>query len=71
MVCFDCRFNYSCLHFSSFYFQLTIPDPASNDDYVAQILANDARDSSLKYSTLGMEAYLPQRYVTSLDCPNN
>ncbi|KAN0068272.1 hypothetical protein V8E54_013468 [Elaphomyces granulatus] len=37
-----------------------MPDPASNDDYVAQILANDARDSSLKYSTLGMEAYLPQ-----------
>ncbi|OXV08149.1 hypothetical protein Egran_04086 [Elaphomyces granulatus] len=35
-------------------------DPTSNDDYVAQILANDARDSSLKYSTLGMEAYLPQ-----------
>jgi hypothetical protein len=46
-------------------------DPTSNDDYVAQILANDARDSSLKYSTLGMEAYLPQRYITSLDCPNN
>ncbi|PIG83724.1 hypothetical protein AARAC_007565, partial [Aspergillus arachidicola] len=31
-----------------------------DDDYVAQVLANEARDSSLKYSTLGMGAYMPK-----------
>ncbi|KJK67859.1 hypothetical protein P875_00108885 [Aspergillus parasiticus SU-1] len=31
-----------------------------DDDYVAQVLANEARDSSLKYSALGMGAYMPK-----------
>ncbi|PGH12140.1 hypothetical protein AJ79_04434 [Helicocarpus griseus UAMH5409] len=30
-----------------------------NDDYVAQLLAKDARDSSLRYSTLGTGAFIP------------
>jgi len=40
-----------------------LDDPTSNDDYVAQLLAKDARESSIKYSALGMQAYLPRRYV--------
>lgn len=36
-------------------------DP-DNDDYVAQVLAREARDSSVKYSTVGMEAYRSPRY---------
>lgn len=40
-----------------------IDDPTSNDEYVAQLLARDARDRSLKYSALGLEAYLPRRWV--------
>lgn len=35
----------------------------SNDDYVAQVLAQEARDSSLKYSAQGMGAYMPKRWV--------
>ncbi|PGH30324.1 hypothetical protein GX50_06918 [[Emmonsia] crescens] len=30
-----------------------------NDEYVAQLLAKDARDSSLRYSTVGMNAFIP------------
>jgi hypothetical protein len=37
-----------------------IGDP-NNDDYVAQVLAKEARDSSIKYSALGMNAYMPSR----------
>ncbi|KAK1144870.1 hypothetical protein N8T08_004883 [Aspergillus melleus] len=43
------------------------PNPGSvigdvnNDDYVAQVLAGEARDSSLKYSSQGMGAYMPKR----------
>jgi hypothetical protein len=40
-----------------------IDDPTSNDDYVAQLLASEAKDKSLKYSTLGLQAYLPRRQV--------
>lgn len=40
-----------------------IDDLTSNDDYVAQLLAKDARESSIKYSALGMQAYMPRRYV--------
>jgi hypothetical protein len=43
----------------------TIGDP-DDDDYVAQVLAKEARDSSMKYSTLGMEAYMPARYVSAV-----
>lgn len=43
-----------------------IDDPTNSDDYVAQLLAKDARDSSLKYSALGMQAYMPRRYSALL-----
>ena len=33
----------------------------SNDDYVAQILAKEARENSLKYPTQGLEVYMPKR----------
>lgn len=32
-------------------------DELLTDDYVADLLAKDAQDCSLKYSTMGMEAY--------------
>ncbi|KAF7587737.1 hypothetical protein BBP40_006815 [Aspergillus hancockii] len=32
-----------------------------DDDYVAQVLTTEARDSSSKYSALGMGAYMPKR----------
>ncbi|KAL3436725.1 hypothetical protein BDV09DRAFT_193583 [Aspergillus tetrazonus] len=47
----------------------TIGDP-DDDDYVAQVLAKEARDSSMKYSTLGMEAYMPARPTSSARKPN-
>jgi len=31
------------------------------DEYIAQLLAKDARDSSLKYSAVGMQAFMPKR----------
>lgn len=36
-------------------------DELLTDDYVADLLAKDARDCSLKYSTMGMEAYTSSR----------
>ncbi|KAL5358115.1 hypothetical protein BJX96DRAFT_145939 [Aspergillus floccosus] len=42
----------------------------SNDDYVAQVLAREARDSSLKYSAQGMGAYMPKRPAGSAPKPN-
>ncbi|KAL1988711.1 hypothetical protein VTN96DRAFT_8411 [Rasamsonia emersonii] len=47
-----------------------IDDPTSNDEYVAQLLARDARDRSLKYSALGLEAYLPRRSTGKPPKPN-
>ncbi|GAD92309.1 predicted protein [Paecilomyces variotii No. 5] len=47
-----------------------IDDPTDSDDYVAQLLAKDARDSSLKYSALGMQAYMPRRPTTGAPKPN-
>jgi hypothetical protein len=38
-----------------------VNDELSND-YVAQVLAKEARDSSTKYSAQGLGAYLPKRY---------
>lgn len=32
-------------------------DNLLTDDYVADLLAQEAKDCSLKYSTMGMEAY--------------
>ncbi|KAL4873616.1 hypothetical protein BDV12DRAFT_81370 [Aspergillus spectabilis] len=46
-----------------------IGDPNS-DDYVAQVLAKEARDSSMKYSALGMNAYMPSRPTGSAPKPN-
>ncbi|KAL2831162.1 hypothetical protein BDW59DRAFT_140562 [Aspergillus cavernicola] len=46
-----------------------IGDP-HNDDYVAQVLANEARDSSLKYSAVGTEAYIPRRPTSAAPKPN-
>lgn len=33
----------------------------SDDDYVAQVLANEARDNSIKYSSEGLGAYMPKK----------
>ncbi|OJD23509.1 hypothetical protein ACJ73_05132 [Blastomyces percursus] len=42
-----------------------------DDEYVAQLLAKDARDSSLRYSTLGMTAFIPlQRPSARAQKPN-
>ena len=32
-----------------------------DDDYVARLLAQEARESSLKYASQGLEAYVPRR----------
>ena len=32
------------------------------DDYVAELLKQDAKASSIRYSALGLEAFLPRRY---------
>lgn len=37
------------------------PNVNDDDDYVAQLLAQDAKNSSLKYSALGLQAYMPKR----------
>ncbi|KAE8354261.1 hypothetical protein BDV28DRAFT_164361 [Aspergillus coremiiformis] len=41
-----------------------------DDDYVAQVLTNEARDSSRKYSALGMGAYMPKRPTGAAPKPN-
>ncbi|KAL2836105.1 hypothetical protein BJY01DRAFT_61397 [Aspergillus pseudoustus] len=46
-----------------------IGDP-DNDDYVAQVLADEARNSSLKYSSIGAEAYMIRRPTGSAPRPN-
>ncbi len=35
-----------------------------SDDYVAKLLAEDAKNSSMKYSSMGLSALLPQRYIS-------
>ncbi|KAK2805594.1 hypothetical protein FQN50_006109 [Emmonsiellopsis sp. PD_5] len=45
------------------------PDP-HDDEYVAQLLAKDARESSLRYSTLGMNAFMPKRPSSAAPKPN-
>ncbi|BDD63400.1 hypothetical protein MAP00_008295 [Monascus purpureus] len=42
----------------------------SDDDYVARLLAREARDSSLKYSSQGLEAYMPKRPTSGAPKPN-
>ncbi|KAK9563586.1 hypothetical protein V6Z77_003942 [Aspergillus fumigatus] len=44
-------------------------DELSND-YVAEVLAKEARDSSMKYSAQGMGAYLPRRPTGAAPKPN-
>ncbi len=34
-----------------------------SDEFVASVLKNDARDSSIRYSALGLQALLPKRYA--------
>lgn len=34
-----------------------------DDDYVAEVLAREARDSSQRYQKDGLGAYLPRRFV--------
>ncbi|RAL12162.1 uncharacterized protein BO97DRAFT_368783 [Aspergillus homomorphus CBS 101889] len=41
-----------------------------DDDYVAQVLAREACDSSLKYSAQGLEAYMPRRPTGAAPRPN-
>ena len=36
-----------------------------SDDYVASLLAKDAKDRSIKYSSYGLGALLPKRYAIS------
>ena len=40
-------------------------DDLSSDDYVARVLAREARDNSANYARQGAEAYLPRRYDQS------
>ena len=32
-----------------------------SEEYVADLLKKDAKDSSVKYSAMGLEAFLPKR----------
>jgi hypothetical protein len=41
-------------------------DSATEDDYVAQLLAKEAKDASKKYSELGVRALLPTRSAAHL-----
>ncbi|KAJ5930462.1 hypothetical protein N7466_005955 [Penicillium verhagenii] len=41
-----------------------------DDDYVAQVLAKEARDSSQKYSTEGVGAYMPRKPAGNAPKPN-
>ncbi|KAL4791821.1 hypothetical protein BDV19DRAFT_369788 [Aspergillus venezuelensis] len=46
-----------------------VGDP-NNDDYVAQVLAKEAQDSSAKYSAIGMGSYMPSKPAGSAPQPN-
>lgn len=41
-------------------------DELLTDEYVAGLLAKEAKDASGKYSAMGLEAYNSSRYVVSL-----
>ncbi|PKY05931.1 hypothetical protein P168DRAFT_326230 [Aspergillus campestris IBT 28561] len=45
-------------------------DDLSSDDYVAQVLAREARDNSANYARQGAEAYLPRRPTGAAPKPN-
>jgi hypothetical protein len=36
-----------------------------NDDYVAGLLAKDAKESPIKYSAMGLDEFKPSRYATT------
>lgn len=45
-----------------------MPDASEmTDDFVASLLTKDAKDSSIRYSALGIDAFLPKRYATEID----
>ncbi|MCJ1407381.1 hypothetical protein MMC19_001452 [Ptychographa xylographoides] len=41
-----------------------------SDDFVASLMKKDAKDSSIKYSTVGLQALLPKRPTTNAPRPN-
>lgn len=41
-------------------------DSLEDDEYVANLLKEDARRSAKKYEMVGLDAFLPQRYVRRL-----
>ncbi|KAL8839049.1 MAG: hypothetical protein Q9170_001885 [Blastenia crenularia] len=43
---------------------------ALTDDYLAQLLAKDAKDRSIKYSRYGLQSFLPKRPTTNAPKPN-
>ncbi|KAI9854455.1 MAG: hypothetical protein M1824_000325 [Vezdaea acicularis] len=45
-------------------------EDALTDDYVASLLAKDAKESSIKYSAMGLQAFLPQRSPSGAPKPN-
>ena len=40
-----------------------------SDDYVASLLAKDAKTSNVKYSTYGLQELLPRRLLTMVTAP--
>lgn len=42
-----------------------MPTEDLDDSYVANLLKNDAKASSKKYTMVGLEAFLPKRYTFS------
>ncbi|KAL3420054.1 hypothetical protein PVAG01_08553 [Phlyctema vagabunda] len=45
-------------------------DEMFSDDYVAQLIAKDAKESTIKYSALGLEAFAPSKPPTNKPKPN-
>ncbi|KAL8662477.1 MAG: hypothetical protein Q9168_008252 [Polycauliona sp. 1 TL-2023] len=43
---------------------------ALTDEYLAQLLAKDAKDRTIKYSSYGLQATLPKRPTTNAPKPN-
>ncbi|KAL0635091.1 hypothetical protein Q9L58_005912 [Maublancomyces gigas] len=41
-----------------------------SDDFIASLMSNEAKDKSIKYSTLGLQAFLPKRSTTNAPKPN-
>ena len=39
-------------------------DKVLSDDYVAELLVKDARESSIRYSAMGLEGFAPSKYVS-------